>query len=58
MKLPDLALPTLLLCCCGFFLNASRSAAETIEWHSSYQVALEQAKELQKPLFLEFRCGP
>ena len=39
------------------FLTAPAQAQDdVVYWHSDYREALRQAKQTQKPIFLEFRC--
>lgn len=46
-----------LLACVGAPLAGRMQAQDdTIKWLDNYQEALRQAKQTQKPMFLEFRC--
>ena len=52
-------LPALLfrLACVAAFLGVALPAQDdSIYWYSDYREALRQAKQTQKPIFLEFRC--
>ncbi|MEM1440928.1 MAG: hypothetical protein AAGF67_01210 [Verrucomicrobiota bacterium] len=52
MRASLLALPLLAL------TSANSADGPLLKWHHSYEEALEEARETNKPLFLEFRCAP
>ena len=37
-------------------ISCTRGAEKGVEWLSNYRQALRQAKQSQKPMFVEFRC--
>lgn len=46
----------LLACAAALVAGAMQAQDDTIKWLDSYQEALRQARQAQKPIFLEFRC--
>ena len=51
-----LGLYALLACLPGFVTVPLRADDNEINWLGSYRDALRQARESNKPIFLEFRC--
>jgi hypothetical protein len=45
-----------LACAIGSFAGALRAQDNSIDWLGSYREALQQAKQMQKPILVEFRC--
>ena len=39
-------------------LVAYAEEPDEIHFHDSYEAAIREAKQTQKPIFLEFRCAP
>ena len=37
---------------------AEAEEPDSIYFHDSYNAAIREAKQTQKPIFLEFRCAP
>ena len=46
----------LLACALGFATLGLQAQDNEIHWLGDYREALRQAKQTQKPIFLEFRC--
>jgi hypothetical protein len=45
------------LACVAAFVGVPMPAQDdSIYWYSDYREALRQARQTQKPIFLEFRC--
>ena len=51
-----LGLHALLICLLGFLTNSLQAQDNEINWLGNYGEALRQAKQDNKPIFLEFRC--
>ncbi len=51
-----LGLYAVLACVTGSFTGPLQAQDEGFTWLGSYSEALQQAKQTQKPIFLEFRC--
>ena len=49
-------LPFLLMACAAAFAGGLHAQDDSIYWFGDYKEALRQAKQTQKPVFLEFRC--
>jgi hypothetical protein len=46
-----------LLTCAAALIGVPMPAEDdSVYWYSDYREALRQAKQTQKPIFLEFRC--
>jgi hypothetical protein len=43
-------------CAAGWFAGALRAEDNSIDWLGTYREALQQAKQTQKPILVEFRC--
>jgi hypothetical protein len=54
-KLP-LYLFVLLICVAGFVTAPLQAQDTELNWLGNYREALQQAKQANKPIFLEFRC--
>ena len=39
-------------------LSTPAPAEEAVDWITSYEEALQEARRTGKPIFLEFRCAP
>ena len=46
----------LLICVAGFVTLPFRAQDNELNWLGNYREALQQAKQANKPIFLEFRC--
>jgi hypothetical protein len=51
-----LGLYALLACLLGFATNLLPAQDNEINWLGNYHEALRQARQENKPIFLEFRC--
>ncbi len=51
MRVCGLALLTTVFC-----IGAVRASDDEIQWLDNYKEALQQARQTQRPIFLEFRC--
>ena len=58
MQKRDLALHTLLACVAWSVVGPLFAQDERIYWRNNYSEAIREAKQTQKPIFLEFRCEP
>jgi hypothetical protein len=56
MKIRDWHFYALLACLLGFLTLQLRAQDNEITWLGNYRDALRQAKQENKPIFIEFRC--
>ncbi len=50
--------PALLACLACSLALPSLAQDERLYWHNNYSEALREARQTQRPVFLEFRCEP
>jgi hypothetical protein len=51
-----LGLYALIICLLGFVTNSLLAQDNEINWLGNYSEAIRQARQENKPIFLEFRC--
>ena len=52
----DFVFPVLLACVAWSAAGPLLAEDNRIYWHRNYSEALREAKQTEKPIFLEFRC--